>query len=878
MTAVRPATLVLLLGLALAFPAGALAAVAPPAVADPASSLVADPLALADGARALAASLPQGAGLSEQLALLAAPGAPAIALPEATFEEALASVYAQAGVAMPASYAAPEPALAASLAPVLAAIAESARLTKAAFADLDAEEHAFLFANLDALLAPIPGAEMDARADRVQGLAQRVDMPLLTQGALLVALALDEFEAPVVPKTWVDPQGMIEVGGTGSDAYSTARVLIVDLGGNDDYRGRPGTHHPAFGLPLPVSVVLDLGGNDQYSTGGIDPASATTAWSQGVGIGGVGMIVDRWGDDAYIASLYDANGDCAMDWMEGSAQVLYAQGVGALGVGAILDASGNDRYFASNHNAIQSYCHFGWVYTFAQGVGLSLGVGLLVDDTGDESYYAYSYAFGKADNTAAVYSQAAAAGGLGALLDKEGDDDYYANALGQMTFNYVKGAFAYVFSQASVTASRRQPATAPTGPIGFPVALGPCAEARYEAGTRCDGPGAALLLDALGSDSFRAEAVADDYGAGCGWGAIAVTSSQGSAAWTGVAALLNLDLDGADTFWNAPSAAAGACYVLGIRAMAYGHGYGGPIYWNFWDSPSAAADNVAVGILVSAGAPEACRGPVVVGDPQVPKPLQPYVDGDTSVLPGDLCTVVDRLSAPTAGASPDRYFSSATATQNAGGCSSDGCLANAESWAQGSSGTLTDPVVGMSYRAAGVGVFIDIGGDDTHWSTASANGPRVESFVVGQGGTMGGVAVLGNVGGDDEYEARAYENGVDDLPSTRVQGWAEGGTTLNLGGGCIYVVVGTFCPNPMGLSGETSAAVFIEAFGWDRYSEAPERFGCHDNGTMLGTWPIGAPLGPVWWGTIHGSPCPSPTPDVGTGLVLAVDWLSDGGF
>lgn len=880
MTPVRQATLAILLGLALSVPAGAVASSVEPQP-DPAAQLVGEQLASVEGALAFAAAFPSGAGLSSQLARLAAPGAAAPALPEASFEEALAMAYAQAGLPMPDDLALPEPALAASLAPVLVALAESARLTEAAFADLDAEERAFLFAHLDALVAPLPGAEHDATADRVHALSARVDMPLLTQGALLVSLSLDDFEAPPVASSWVDPHGLIEVGSTGSDSYSTERVLIVDLGGNDDYKGRPGTYHPNFGLALPASVVLDLGGNDQYSTGGVDPTSISTAWSQGVGVGGVGMIVDRWGDDRYIASLYDANGACDRDWIEGSAQVLYAQAVGALGVGAILDASGNDQYFAYNYNAIQSFCHFGWVYTFAQGVGLNLGVGLLVDDTGDESYYAFSYAYGKADNTAATYAQAAAAGGLGALLDKEGDDGYHAEALGQMTFNYVKGAFAYLFSQASVATTRRQPAApvvdAPTTPVG---SIGPCGRGNWESTTRCDGPGAAILLDVLGSDRFAAIVQADDFGVGCGWAAIAVTSSQGSAAWTGVAALLNLDVEGLDTFVNAPTAAANGCGVLGIRAMAYGQGYGGPIYWNFWESPSTSAENVAVGILVSAGLVEPCRQALGAPEVPVPRPLQPYIDADTPVAVRDPCASGDAtgVATPRLADSPDLYLSRASATQKAASCGWDGCIANAESWAQGASGSQTDPVQGLAYRATGVGILLDAGGDDTHQSVASARGPLVESFVVGQGGTIGGLALLGNVGGDDAYDAHAYENNVDDLPSTRVQGWAEGGSALGFGGGCYYLVVGTFCLNPIALAAGTSTGVFVEAFGWDSYSEAPERFGCQDNGTLLGTWPVGTPLGPVWWGTVHGHPCASPTPDVGSGVVVALDWLSDAGF
>lgn len=894
MLPLRHSTFAILFGLVLALPSGALGVAATP---DPAAPLVQDQLDAVRDAVAFASAFPAGAGLGGQLARLASvdPAAAAAPQPAPSFDSALAALYAQAGLPMPEEYVAPEPALAAALAPVLVGIAESARLTDEAFAALSPEERLFVLTHLDALFAPAPDASLDAQAERVHALSALVDMPKVTLGATRLSLALDGFEAPPMTTTWTDPNGLVEVGSTSDDSYLTPRVLIVDLGGNDDYQNRPATYHPNIGLPLPVSVILDVGGNDQYSMTGRDPTSGTSAWGQGVGIGGVGMIVDRWGDDSYIAVMDNENADCAADWYEGNAQVLYSQAVGALGVGAILDASGNDVYYAYNSNTLLSYCHFGWAYTFAQGVGMQLGVGLLVDDTGDERYHAESISYGKADNSAATYAQAVGVGGLGALLDKEGSDGYASHAFGQMTYNYVKGAFAYTFAQASVSATRRQPDTGvptvvlPISPsqVGAPSVL--CGSgSRGEQTARCDGPGVAILLDVLGDDSFVADAGAHDYGVGCGWAAIAVVSAQGSAAWTGLAALLNLDVEGRDRFTLSPTAAASGCSVLGVRAMAYGQGYGGPIYWNYWESPSTTAENVAVGLLVSAGIVEPCRAPINLGVPPVLDPRSPIPDAIG--LPGivrpeilefeaDPCTTTAKLvPAPRLTASPDDYYSRADAKQGSASCSWTWCVANAESWTQGASGSMTDPVLGMSYRANGIGILLDTGGDDTHASHAFSAGPLVESFVVGQGGTIGGIALLGNVGGDDVYDASATENGKHVAPSTRVQGWADGGTTLTVGGNCVYLVVGTFCLNPVTLTAGTSLGLFVEAFGWDTYSKAPDRFGCQQNGTTFGAWPAPGLLGPSWWGSLVSHPCPSGTYDYGTGNVVAVDWLSDVGL
>lgn len=866
MNPLRPTVLAVLLGIALSMPAG----LAAPAPLSPAE-VVAPALELAAQGQALASAFPQGAGLADQLARAAALDlAATVAAPEpASFADALADLYAAAGLPAPLATDAPEPALAAALAPVVQALADQARLQGEAFADLTPEERAWLLANTHATLAPVPGAAADDAATRVHELAARVDQAKILEGALLVAAALDDFQAPPMALTWSDPQGLIEVGSTSNDAYATPRVLIVDLGGNDTYDNEPATYRTGSSLALPASVILDLGGDDTYTV----PKGGTVAsYGMGVGIGGIGLLVDRWGDDSYKASIQDTNPDCPADFYEGNAQLLYTQGVGAYGVGAVLDTSGNDVYDAYNINSVFNYCHFGWVFTFAQGVGLNAGVGLLVDDTGNDVYAATSESYGKADNVAVVFAQGAAAGGIGFLVDKEGSDSYRAQTVATMTVNYVKGAFAYTFAQASVAATRRQPVAPEVVPGVVTPALPTdilCPGNR--AAARCDLPGVAVLVDVLGDDSFSLYANAEDRGAGCGWGAIAVASGQGSAAWNGLAMLVNLDVEGTDSFLNAPFAKAIGCSVLGVRALSYGQGYGGSLYWNFWDAPTPRPDAVAVGILVSAGALSPCAHYADTGQDALPPsglPVKPAVR---------VCTLgaAEGIAFPQLTASRDVYTAKPTAHQTmTWACASESCIGAAESWVQGSTGSGT-LVLGTPYGARGAGVHVDVGGDDAYQADSTADGLVVRALVLGQGGAVGNLALLANVGGHDAYSANTWENGALNLAGTRVQGWAEGATPISAGGECLGLIVAVLCLNPINASVGSAIGVFVDVLGWDTYSEAAERSGCHGNGTFLGTWPVGAPLGPMWWGSVVGHPCATPTPDIGTGTVIGLDWLSD---
>ena len=165
--------------------------------------------------------------------------------------------------------------------------------------------------------------------------------------------------------------GVFIIGGAGDNVYNGDFAAIIDIGGNDVYRGRVGTGMGELGNPY--ELLIDLKGDDYYDAAG-------KGLSQGAGFFGVGLLVDRDGSDSYRAGAY-------------------AHGAGLFGVGILADhGSGTDDYRGEYFMQGAAHC----------GVGL-----LLEDGTGDERYLATTWAQG----FAGTY-------GYGLLFDSGGDDNY----------------------------------------------------------------------------------------------------------------------------------------------------------------------------------------------------------------------------------------------------------------------------------------------------------------------------------------------------------------------------------------------------------------------------------------------------------------------
>lgn len=168
-------------------------------------------------------------------------------------------------------------------------------------------------------------------------------------------------------------------------------ALLVDAGGRDVYD--LAEFGQAFAATFAVAALVDNSGNDVYRAGGFELheplrpedyrsfAQGFASGSRPRGGGGLALLYDRSGNDAYLGEIY-------------------AQGVGYwYSLGALVDDAGNDVY-----SAVQ----------YSQGAGVHLSGGVLEDGAGDDRY---TSRFGPGQGGAHDLSVAL-------LYDHAGDDQY----------------------------------------------------------------------------------------------------------------------------------------------------------------------------------------------------------------------------------------------------------------------------------------------------------------------------------------------------------------------------------------------------------------------------------------------------------------------
>jgi len=223
------------------------------------------------------------------------------------------------------------------------------------------------------------------------------------------------------------PLGKIIIRGSDDDLIQVSNaLLVIDLGGNDRYKGNPGGNN---GLNYPFGILIDLQGNDKYN-------ETLERESMGSGVCGLGVLVDMKGNDNYRADNR-------------------AQGCGIFGVGILADLDGSDSYILKSMGQGAGFFGTGMlidyngrdlyrIYSNGQGMGASNGIGILIDSNGKDYYYAepdakitgrgdyhsdkrisYSYAQGCGVGRRGDISDGHSwAGGLGMLVDLGGDDNY----------------------------------------------------------------------------------------------------------------------------------------------------------------------------------------------------------------------------------------------------------------------------------------------------------------------------------------------------------------------------------------------------------------------------------------------------------------------
>jgi hypothetical protein len=235
--------------------------------------------------------------------------------------------------------------------------------------------------------------------------------------------------------------GLIEIGGTGPDVHENHAALIIDLGGNDLYKGEI-----ASGTNGKCSIVLDLDGNDVYL--GQDCTQACGIWgigilfdfkgndiyragccSQGAGVFGMGLLIDGGGTDSYLGEQF-------------------VQAASSMGWGALLDLDGEDMY----------QCHHS-----GQAYSGTLGISCLCDIKGNDKYISGAKAPDPREKDMnQSYSQGFAlgirnltAGGFALLADRSGNDLYQCQYFGQGASYWMGVGILYDESGKDIYVARR---------------------------------------------------------------------------------------------------------------------------------------------------------------------------------------------------------------------------------------------------------------------------------------------------------------------------------------------------------------------------------------------------------------------------------------
>ena len=218
--------------------------------------------------------------------------------------------------------------------------------------------------------------------------------------------------------------GKILINGINNDTINDNYLLVIELGGDDLYRG---TIASTISINQTIGIVIDFNGDDKYlSNEGFLVA----------GILGYSSLIDLSGNDEYSAKnaglafslfgtsvLYDF---CGNDTYTSNTN--YSQGAAIFGTATLIDLIGDDKYSCK---------------AYSQAFGGTLGVGCFIDCQGNDLYNADTIKSNKVKNLpdfvqgsakgrwAEATDGQSLAGGLGIFVDASGDDIYFANSFSQ---------------------------------------------------------------------------------------------------------------------------------------------------------------------------------------------------------------------------------------------------------------------------------------------------------------------------------------------------------------------------------------------------------------------------------------------------------------
>ena len=346
---------------------------------------------------------------------------------------------------------------------------DSARLRNEALQDLTDEQRAFMLQQAGQLITNF-SAQTACQEDRYESLladlqfftlaAEHIDwakmaaatksLSRLTEESWLKQLTTLAKQQPILDTeydwisgslVWAEEteHGWIIIGGPDDNSYRLDRpvAVLIDIGGNDTYRGMVAAND----LEIGVSLVVDVGGDDTYTS---------HTFGMATGRLGVGMLVDCDGNDTW--TLADGSG-----------------GTGFAGIGVLQKRRGNGQFTGSRWTIGTAMAGMGLVFgglgddhyqgdIYSIGVGGPLGVGVVIDLAGDDHYrcgFRYGSGYNQSDAPNAKpgdpnfqyegwglgiglgrrfypwlteeqqeFRLAQLAGGLGVLIDFEGDDIY----------------------------------------------------------------------------------------------------------------------------------------------------------------------------------------------------------------------------------------------------------------------------------------------------------------------------------------------------------------------------------------------------------------------------------------------------------------------
>ena len=228
--------------------------------------------------------------------------------------------------------------------------------------------------------------------------------------------------ADFVSCTLVTGMGECLINGTDNDTINGNNFCVIELGGDDIYRGN--TASPVS-VSQPAGIVIDLKGDDKYLCDNAYLVSAVL---------GIAILMDLEGNDYYqtdkpglssavygSALLYDYSGDDVYVSRDN-----YSQASAIAGISLLIDVSGDDVYTGRS---------------YSQGFGGTRGIGWFCDHQGDDrynisdqekNYYAPSFVQGAAKGRWAEATDGQSlAGGMGIFIDNSGSDVYAATSFAQ---------------------------------------------------------------------------------------------------------------------------------------------------------------------------------------------------------------------------------------------------------------------------------------------------------------------------------------------------------------------------------------------------------------------------------------------------------------